>query len=93
MAKKAESGNPKAAKPPVPDVPNPPPRGRQSAAPCCPYCSTADKKVRCVSKRSDSYFTRYYCPNEHCPFSIKIPRPSLRRRAQRPDQDDFAARP
>ena len=99
MPKKAQSGKPKAdspePKPAVPDVPNPPPpaRGRQSAAPVCPYCSTKDKPVRCVSKGSSSFFTRYYCPTEGCSFSIKVARPSLRRRQQRPDQEDFAARP
>ncbi|HUX14959.1 MAG TPA: hypothetical protein VMW52_00715 [Phycisphaerae bacterium] len=62
-------------------------RGRQSAAPECPY----HKGTRTVSRNSNSYFTRYYCPVEGCPFMIKQPRPQMRTRLSREDED-FSAR-
>lgn len=65
------------------------PRARQSAAPMCPY----HQKTRCVSKRSDPYFTRYYCPEEGCTFLAKIPRPNLPTRLHAEEQQgDHSAR-
>ena len=64
-------------------------RGRQSAAPFCPY----HPKERCVSRNSNAFFTRYYCPRDDCEFSIKQPRPSLRSRLRREEeQEGFGAR-
>lgn len=77
----AQEATPKAQGP-MPDVQ---PRARQSSAPFCPY----HKKTRCVSRRSDQFFTRYYCPEEGCSFSIKIPRPRIR---PAEEEQDFAAR-
>ncbi len=65
-------------------------RGRQPAgqAPMCPYCN-----VVCESKRSEPFFTRYYCPKEGCSFSQKVPRPTIRKeRDAVVDQDELAAR-
>lgn len=93
MAKKADTQppqpstlnpEPEGAEPQGP-MPNVQPRARQSSAPFCPY----HKKTRCVSRRSDQFFTRYYCPEEGCSFSIKIPRPRIR---PAEEEQDFAAR-
>lgn len=66
-------------------------RGRQGEQnrPTCPYCSQAKSAVICVAKRSDPFFTRYYCPTAHCSFAIKVARPKARPRVE---QDEFAAR-
>lgn len=63
-------------------------------APECPCC-----KVACLSKNSDEFYTRYYCPNgAACPmnFSLKVLRPYARRvltgRRNEPDEP-YAARP
>ena len=72
-----------------------PERLRQGNAPPCPYCSKEGKPpVMCVSQRSDPYFTRYYCPTEGCNFAVKVPRPQLRDRLRRAQEDekDFSAR-
>ncbi len=62
-------------------------RARQSAAPFCPY----HKKTRCKANRSDVFFTRYYCPEEGCTFSVKQPRPEMPSRLHA-QQDDHSAR-
>ena len=90
MANKSKESGVGSQEPRKPDPPAP--RGRQSAAPDCPRCSTDEKRVRCVARRSDAFFTRYYCPTEGCPFSLKVARPSLRGRRQEPDEERFAAR-
>ena len=72
---------------PRPEETAAPKRGRQSAAPTCPY----HKGTPCVARNSNSYFTRYYCPKEGCPFMIKQPRPNMRTRLSRQDED-FSAR-
>jgi hypothetical protein len=64
------------------------PRLRQSAAPLCPYHG-----VRCESKRSEPYFTRYYCPEDGCSYSQKLPKPGMAERLQRDrDQEGHSAR-
>jgi hypothetical protein len=62
-------------------------KGRQSAAPFCPY----HPDTRCESRGSTPHFTRYYCPVEGCTFSIKQQRPDIRRRIAEQDED-FSAR-
>lgn len=64
------------------------PRGtqQQAQAPACPNC-----KILCKANNSTPFFTRYYCPNG-CGFSLKVPRPDIRRRIQASEQDDFSAR-
>lgn len=71
-----------------------PPRGRQTAAPTCPYC-----KVPCIARRTTPLFTYYYCPKSECPgrYSEKVTRPDVRpadlaRVAEDPNADGFAAR-
>jgi len=64
-----------------------PGRGRQSAAPMCPY----HPKRRCKAKGSTPFFTRYYCPEPGCTFSVKQPRPEMRTRLHE-DEEDFSAR-
>jgi hypothetical protein len=73
-----------------------PPRGRQDKpAPNCPRC-----QVPCESRRSDPYFTRYYCPHKHCNYSAKVARPEFIARQQRlrkpqkpqTPESDFGAR-
>lgn len=61
------------------------PRLRQSAAPFCPYHPT----VRCVSRGSTPFFTRYYCTVPGCGYVEKRPRPQANPPA---DQEDFSAR-
>lgn len=63
------------------------PRGRQTAAPLCPY-----HKKHCVAKRSDAYFTRYYCPVVGCQYMVKQPRPQLATRLHAEEAEDFSAR-
>lgn len=63
------------------------PRGRQSAAPECPY-----HKKRTKAGNSTGFFTRYYCPVEGCPFSIKISRPRPKNRPAEAKPSDFSAR-
>lgn len=65
-----------------------PPRGRQSAAPVCPYCGKP-----CRAGRSTAFFTYYYCPSESCNYSEKQARPNMRERIQRHRaSEDFSAR-
>lgn len=63
--------------------------GRQDQpAPICPYHG-----VQCTAKRSEGFFTRYYCPEEDCSFSAKVPRPQIKRRVQQDrEQDNYSAR-
>lgn len=57
---------------------------RQSSAPICPI-----HKVRCKAGHSTSHFTRYYCPEKDCDFSVKQQRPT----AVIPrEEEDFSAR-
>ena len=89
---KANAAEPVDDTPPVDDVDQvpviaPPPRGRQTAAPLCPY-----HKKHCVAKRSDAYFTRYYCPVKGCSFMVKQPRPQLANRLYAEQAEDFSAR-
>ena len=94
MPKKAPSNpNPE---PPAAAPPPAPPRGRQSAAPLCPYC-----EVHCTAGRSTPIITYYYCPNRadgSCPgnYSVQVPRPEAirARRAAPPDPnaEGFSAR-
>ncbi len=66
-------------------------RGRQCNQVICPYC-----KVKCKSRRSEPFYTRYYCTDEGCSYSVKIPRPilveSAKRRRVPQDEDDYGAR-
>lgn len=62
------------AQPPLPtEATAPAQRARQSAAPFC----AIHKKTRCESKGSTPFFTRYYCPEPGCRFSIKMARPTI----------------
>lgn len=66
---------------------------QQRPAPECPYCSKPGAPVVCKSKRSDPYFTYYYCPNDQCTFSQKQPRPALLRTMQKQAaEEDYSAR-
>lgn len=57
--------------------------------PVCPY----HPGVECKSKRSEPFFTRYYCPEPGCTYSAKIARPQLDQiLARREAQEDFSAR-
>ena len=90
----------------APDAAGDESRLRQGNAPACPYCSKAAKAAKdgepaedaitviCESKRSDPYFTRYYCPTTGCGFAVKVPRPQLRDRLRRAEAagEDFSAR-
>lgn len=76
----------KADKKPEAEVPEV--RGRQSAAPFCPY--HAD--TRCRASHSEPIFTRYKCPVPGCSFSMKVPRPEMRRIMDTPPDEDFSAR-
>jgi hypothetical protein len=59
--------------------------GRQSAAPLCPI-----HNVRCTAGSSTAVFTRYYCPEKDCDFSVKQQRP---RASMKPEPtEDFSAR-
>jgi len=66
-----------------------PERGRQSAAPTCPYCGRP-----CKARHSSRVLTYYYCDTESggCGlYSAKQPRPGLpTRRHEEPE--DFSAR-
>lgn len=75
MAKKAIKTTPKETKEPV--------RGRQSAAPTCPYC-----KVRCRANGSSPFFTRYYCFEVGCNYSEKVARPKLQESMTRKPQEE-----
>jgi len=61
-------------------------RGRQTSQPECPY----HPGTRCKSGGSAPYFTRYYCPVDGCPFSIKVPKPVLAK--PREEGEEFSAR-
>ena len=54
---------------------------RQTTAPLCPNCSTAEapQHTRAASspKIGSAFFTYYRCPRPGCPYSIKLPRPSI----------------
>lgn len=63
-------------------------RARQGNAPFC----TTHKDVRCESKHSDPFFTRYYCPVEGCRFSLKISRPNPKQKPPPEPEEDFSAR-
>jgi len=65
-------------------------RARQSVAPFCPY----HKGVRTKSNNSTGLFTRYYCPEEGCQFSVKIARPNIEAAVKRirEEEEDFSAR-
>jgi len=87
------------AKKPI-DVPkNPPeeaaeqppeaPRARQTNQPTCPY----HPNTQCKSRHSDAFFTRYYCPEPGCTFSVKVARPDIQKRVQQSEEDEgFSAR-
>ncbi len=65
-------------------------RGRQPIGrqPICPY-----HHCECKSRRSEPYFTRYYCPRTGCSYSEKIPRPTIEKERERAAaQDEFSAR-
>jgi hypothetical protein len=70
--------------------------GRQNAAgserprPECPYC-----KIPCGAGSTHGYFTYYYCSNEGCTYSIKVPRPQMKKQLEQDAGDDargFSAR-
>ncbi len=66
------------------------PLAPQSDKPVCPYC-----KVSCRSNRSEPYFTRYYCPERGCTYSVKVPRPRMQERLasdRQAEQGGFIAR-
>ncbi|MFO8014362.1 MAG: hypothetical protein R6X20_13780 [Phycisphaerae bacterium] len=63
-------------------------RGRQTAAPTCPYHKTPTK-----AGHSNPFFTYYYCQVPHCAFSVKQARPNLPRRLHEAhEQQDHSAR-
>lgn len=65
------------------------PRARQTSQPFCPY----HKDVRCKSRNSGAFFTRYYCPVDGCTFSVKLPRPEIGQRTREADEEEgFSAR-
>jgi hypothetical protein len=81
-----------AVNPPAPKEARP--KRQQAAArsdkPECPYC-----KCACESNRSEPYFTRYYCPNKGCNYSVKVPRPNMQQRLaadRAAEQGGFSAR-
>ena len=82
----ASAETPKGSKPTAKPKAKPK-RLRQSKQPFCPY----HRKVRCKAGRSDQFFTRYYCPEEGCTFSQKVPRPR-RPEDVEAEQEDFSAR-
>ena len=99
MAKKTISKRPPTKRPAAAPLastaeqqmtPPDPQRLRQNApAPMCPY-----HKCACESKRSEPFFTRYYCPTERCTYSQKVPRPDVRARLSRAraQESDHSAR-
>lgn len=55
----------------------------------CPY-----HKELLKSNNSTPFFTRYYCPNEGCTYSEKVPRPDVKQQRARAEaaEQDYSAR-
>lgn len=83
----AEEAAAKTAEGPQLSTIDPPPAGERHASaerrPECPY-----HKCACESRRSEPFFTRYYCPQPGCGYSEKVARPTIRRERDAADQRD-----
>jgi hypothetical protein len=79
MAKRTEELNEQAQEQASPKA------GRQSAAPFCPI-----HNARCKAGSSTAVFTRYYCPEADCAFSVKQQRPKTSQRME--PEEEFSAR-
>lgn len=74
--------------PVAPEAADDPARGRQTAAPTCPY-----HHQPCKAGHSNAFFTYYYCQVDGCAFSLKQQRPNMPRRLhQSQEQEDHSAR-
>ena len=65
------------------------PKQPENTTRACPY-----HKLLLRANKTEALFTRYYCPEEGCTYSEKVPRKSIRQQSEQAqnDQENFSAR-